>query len=76
MKVKTQAMLNVARVLILAIAVVVIISLGVMWLGLAAVGTLLAVVVFAGLIKLGYDIELDSLERKQDLQLRRHKDIE
>jgi Flp pilus assembly protein TadB len=67
MNIKQMAIVNVAKLVGFAVAVGVIVNLGIHYMGLATVGVILAVGVLAYMIKFMYDIELSKLESKNAL---------
>ena len=67
MNIKQMAIVNVAKLVGFAVAVGVIVNVGLHYLGIATVGVILAAGVLVYMIKFMYDIELSKLESKNAL---------
>jgi Flp pilus assembly protein TadB len=67
MNIKQMAIVNVAKLVGFAVAVGVIVNVGLHYLGIATVGVILATGVLVYMIKFMYDIELSKLESKNAL---------
>jgi Flp pilus assembly protein TadB len=67
MTIKQMAILNVAKIIAVALLAGLAVNLGVHYLGLATVGVIMALALFVYMIKFAYDIELSKLESKNAL---------
>jgi uncharacterized membrane protein len=63
-----MAMVNVLKIVAVAVTMGIIVNIGLHYFGIAAVGTILAIAVLAYMIKFMYDIEVAKLESKNSLQ--------
>ncbi len=68
MNLKQMALVNVAKILGTAVLAAVVVNVGIHYLGLAVVGTLIALALLVYMAKMVYDIELDKLERLDTLK--------
>jgi len=67
MTLKQMAMVNVAKIVALAITVGIIVNISLHYFGIATVGLILALAVLIYMIKFMYDIEVAKLESKNAL---------
>jgi len=67
MTIKQMAILNVAKIIAVALLAGLAVNLGVHYLGLATVSVIMALALFVYMIKFAYDIELSKLESKNAL---------
>lgn len=67
MNIRQMALVNVAKILGFALAVGLVVNLGLHYFGIATVGIIAAVALLVYMIKFMYDIELSKLESKNTL---------
>lgn len=67
MNIRQMAAVNVAKLIGSALAMGIVVNLGIHYFGIAIVGTVIAVAVLAWMCKFAYDIELSKLESKNAL---------
>jgi hypothetical protein len=68
MNIRQMAMMNVAKLIGSAVAMGVVVNLGIHYFGIAIVGTVVALGVLAYMCKFAYDIELSKLEHLNTLK--------
>ena len=67
MNIKQMAVVNVAKIVAVAVIMGIIVNSSLHYFGLATVGLIMAIAVLAYMIKFMYDIELSKLESKNAL---------
>ncbi len=67
MTIRQMAMINVLKIVGFAVLTGVLFNVGIHYLGIATVGTIVVLAVLAYMIKFMYDIELSKLESKNAL---------